>query len=121
MKINKYSTIATLTILHNKEEEPMDELELSPNIKKFTNLHFNLIDNVQYNFLGFMEDGNLAINYYQSKMAITLNEKKEFNQWVSGHKHELDKGQDLTFRCPEDYVFTHNVYHTPGLVNNTRF
>ena len=46
--------------------------------------------------------------------------RKKFHLWVSGHKHELDKGQDLTFRCPEDYVFSNNVYHTPGLVNNTR-
>ena len=76
MKINKYSTIATLTILHNKEEQPMDELELSPNIKKFTDLHFNIVDNVQYNFMGFMEDGNLIINYYQSKIGKKLGGEK---------------------------------------------
>ena len=76
MKINKYSTIATLTILHNKEEQPMDELELSPNIKKFTDLHFNMVDNVQYNFLGFMEDGDLIINYYQSKIDKNVRGEK---------------------------------------------
>ena len=69
VKINKSSTVATLTILHNKEEQPMDELELSPNIKKFTDLHFNMVDNVQYNFLGFMEDGDLIINDHQSKIG----------------------------------------------------
>ena len=57
MKINPTDQTASLTILHNKEKNQLDEIELSPNIGTFTAIKFKPMVNVTYNFLGFTHEG----------------------------------------------------------------
>ena len=62
LRIDQPKQAALLTVLHNSEEGPVEEIELSPNIGKFTYLRLTPRkpgdgDGFKYNFLGFTAEG----------------------------------------------------------------